>query len=203
MNVKYINPFLTAIVDILKVSTKEIGKQNKEWNSWYTCCSKKIKFFEFLIFGSTVGKCDDESVGDLDMMIIDNNAISPDYHVDCDCDDWYTGLSGHLPGLLREYSDNLLYNINNAAAMDIAEKIDKLVEKMIDQKMKVDLHFLPLKFFKSKKYRMEVLSKHKDPNFFKNCFDNILRLRCGKQFVPVSVSYFEYKYRRNLQDLKK
>ena len=132
------------------------------------------------------------------MIIIDNGKISPCFEMDCQEEDWYLGLRGNLQQLLNEnIYDYFLYD------NEVFSKTDRLLYKLIANDLRVDLHILPLKFFKNKDYRQEVMKKHKDPNFFKNCFSPILRLRNGKQFVPVDVSYFEYKYRCDLRDMKK
>jgi len=154
-----------------------------------------LRWHEILIFGSTVRKCDDEKVGDLDMMIIDNGVVSSQYeHIiqnEEDEEDWYFGLKSNLNRLLE--SEEKSYN----------KGLQSLLADLEEKRPSIDLHILPLKLFKDKEFRMEVLSKHKDPNFFKNCFSSIMRLRNGKQFVPVDVSYFEYKYKCRLQDIKR
>ena len=189
------------IANILNTAIAEINQlEQGEWCGWWYPWNmnepRKIHFFEFLIFGSVVKKCDHEKVGDLDMIIIDNGVISPEYQFDCRWDDWYGMLNKNLLTLLSECSDYLHCH-------EVNKKVVGLIDKIIEDDFEVDLHILPRKLFLNKKYRMEALSRHKDPNFFKNCFDSMLRLRMGKQFVPVNVSYFEYKYKRDLRDLKK
>lgn len=138
---------------------------------------------EFLIFGSAAQRQDEEEVGDLDMILIDNGYFSKDFTSGSTYGDWYALLQNNLTVLLSEhFSDN----------GDVAKEL---------MESRVDLHILPLKFFKDKKYRHEVAMDHKDPFFFQNCFSSMLRLK-GFGFVPVNIGYFEKKYFCKLDDLK-
>ncbi len=129
------------------------------------------------------------------MIIFDNGKLSEDYTIDHQEEDWYYQLKENLQFLLDDYS--------RVVPLPTHKRIGELQEKIEKNDSKVDLHILPAKFFRNKKFRKEVAKKHKDPNFFKNVFSLLLRLRKGQEFVPVGIPYFEKKYHCNLQDLKK
>lgn len=140
---------------------------------------------EFLIFGSVAQRDDEEFVGDLDMILIDNGHYShkfPSMSIG-DGWDWYNELKDNVRKLLLEIF---------ADEGDVARELAMA---------NIDLHILPLKFFKNLKYRKEIADQHKDPDFFHNCFSSMLRLE-GFEFVPVSLGYFERKYRCNLSDIR-
>jgi predicted nucleotidyltransferase len=157
--------------------------------------NKPVKIYDYLVFGSTARKCDSETVGDLDMLIIDNGQISQYFEYGSEIDDCYSILSNNLKNVILEM---IGYN-----SPEINYRASDFFRKLYDEDLSVDLHILPLRFFKDKQYRAEVSAKHGDPNFFKNCFSSILRFRNGEQFVPVGVSYFEHKYKCDLRDIKK
>ena len=161
---------------------------------------KKPKFFDFLIFGSTTRKSDEESVGDLDMILFDNGQLSKDFMIDCQEPDWYSSLRGNLQCLLCDFA-NELYGERPSSDFSYRKAAD-LLAKLQGRNLKVDLHILPVKFLQDRRFRGSVAKKHKDPIFFKNCFSQLLRLKNNAEFVPVKVQYFEKKYRCNLKDLK-
>lgn len=159
---------------------------------------KEVKIHDFYIFGSTVRKCDDETVGDLDMIIFDDGELSRYFMIDCQEEDWYKGLKGNLQFILNEIAEWNFQNHN-----DYGCKAGELLNYVYKKNISVDLHILPEKFFRDRQFRKEVAEKHKDPNFFKNMFSLMLHWRNGKQFVPVTHGYFVDKYRLGLSDLKK
>jgi len=170
----------------------------KEYNydDGYPHDGKKMKVFEVILFGSVTRKCDDEKVGDIDLLVIDNGV----YSAECapskndDSVDPYHCLNDNF----SNFAERIIENHADAVAGYSYEDFLNLIYWT-----DVDMHVLPLKFFRDKKFREEVKARHHDPNFFKNVFTTAMRWRMGKQFVPVDVSYFERKYRVRLQDLKK
>lgn len=161
---------------------------------------KKAKFFDFLIFGSTARKGDEEIVGDLDMLLFDNGKLSKDFMIDCQEPDWYSSLRGNLQCLLCDFA-NELYGERPSSDFSYRKSAD-LLEKLQGKDLKVDLHILPVKFLRNRNFRRGVAKKHKDPIFFKNCFSSLLRLRNNTEFVPIKAQYFEKKYSCCLRDLK-
>ena len=154
-----------------------------------------LKIFEIILFGSTTRKCDDEFVDDVDLLIIDNGVLSSTFLIKIDDDE--------------DYYYYLRDNINFFAQMLFEDDLLKLTDEQdgfaydLFNENYVDLHVLPLKFFRNKNYREEVKKRHHDPMFFQNLFSTAMRWRIRKQFVPTDVSYFERKYKVRLQDLKK
>lgn len=138
---------------------------------------------EILIFGSIAeGR---EEVGDIDMMVIDNGFFSRFFTSDSKKADWYEELSDNLEMFLTGWLD-----CQN-------EEVEKL------ESLSVDLHILPVKMLGSMDVRNEIASKHKDPDFLKNCFGKMLRYsEPDGKFVPVNLGYFEKRYNANLDDLR-
>lgn len=140
--------------------------------------------YEILVYGSTAVE-DNSQVGDIDMIIIDSGFFSNFFHYRSGLEDRYLQLSDNLRMLLNEWFE-----------------MDEAAEVYFDTP--VDLQIFPDKLFKSESLRTEILSKHKDPNFFKNCFSDMLRYDSVKRtFVPVDVSYFEERFSTALTDLRK
>lgn len=141
--------------------------------------------FEILIFGSVANK-DNGSVGDIDMVLIDNGFYSTFFKCGCENEDWYHDLKDNLDELLNGWFELGTSKIEEFWVPDIID---------------VDLHILPVKLFKSREFRQEVANKHKDPEFLNNCFGTMLRYFGGK-FVPVNLPYFEKRFGCELSDLK-
>lgn len=139
--------------------------------------------FEVLVFGSTANGNQD-CVSDIDIVIIDNGFYSNFFECGCDKEDWYMELSDNLEILLSGF-------------MGMKDEAEKLTD------VPVDLHVFNVKMFKSEDLRKEILSKHKDPNFLRNCFSATLRFnRPNNTLEPVNLTYFEKRYNTKLTDLK-
>ena len=162
-----------------------------EWSFDGCGSDKKMKVFEIVLFGSATRKCDDETVGDIDILVIDNGIYSSECSHASEEDEY------HLLG------DNFSDFVSNVGAGRLMVQYGREILSDLAYETKVDMHVLPLRFFRNKKFRKEVKSRHHDPDFFKNVFSTAMRWRMGKQFVPVDVSYFERKYKVRLHDLKK
>ena len=145
------------------------------------------KIYEIILFGSVAeGK---ENPTDIDLMIFDNGHFSnffpcmtSKYHMD----DWREGLRKGFQWLMGGW-------------FEVHE--DQLHQILGD--VEVDLHVLPLRFFKSKEFRKEVAKKHKDPNFFKNALGKAMRFdRFTRQFKPLTFGYLEKQFHCTLSDLR-
>ncbi len=176
------------ITRIMKLSAKEY---------FFTSLMGKTKFFEFLVFGSTARKCDSEQVGDLDMIIVADGCLPDSYGINHVEEDWYGELHQNITDVLG------WIHCSDISDYELSTLVDEVLDELYYTDSRVDLHILPIDLFKNKDYRKKASMKHKDPNFFKNCFSSMMRFRNGEQFVPVGVSYFEYKYKCDLRDIKK
>ncbi len=165
---------------------------NEKGLNWYSGKDKQMKIFEIILFGSITRKCDDEFVDDIDILVIDNEVYSSEC-IYVGEEDNYSFLRDNFPEFIINHlgKGRLMLQYGREVLNDLVHETD------------VDMHVLPLKFFKNRKFREEIKAGHHDPNFFKNVFATAMRWRRGKQFVPVDVSYFERKYKVRLQDLKK
>jgi len=131
--------------------------------------------FEILVYGSTV-VVQNGTIKSIDMIIIDNNHFSNFIQYDI-------------------LSNNLNILLNGWLGMG---RVDKDYSHI-----PVNLHIFPAAIFRSKDVRIKILRKHKDPNFFKNCFSSILRYdKREETFVPADVEYFEKKFNADLSDLR-
>ena len=157
-------------------------KEGKKLNTF----SLDPKILEIFLFGSVArGQSTKES--DIDMMVIDTGFFSDFFELDSDKEDWYLELSSNIKLLLVTW-------------FEMGERqFGELLSKV-----KVDLHILPVKLLKSKKFREEVTEKHKDKNFLVNAFETMMVFdRYNKKFSKITVEELEKKYNTDLSDLKR
>lgn len=142
------------------------------------------RILEILIFGSVADEANGE-VGDIDMVLIDSGFFSEFFANSSQEEDWYEGLSDNLEMLLVGF-----------LGFDAAQ-----IKGILNTP--VDLHIFPVQMLKSAELRSEIISRHKDPEFLRNCFGSMLRYdRFMRRFTPVDVAYFEQRYETELSDLK-
>ena len=184
------------ISKIVKNNAHLLRECNYDDDGWHFNSGKKMKIFEVILFGSTTRKCDNEIVDDIDLLIIDNGVYSAECALSENDDsvDFYHCLSDNFSNFAERITENHADAVADYSYEDFLNLI---------YWTDVDMHVLPLKFFRNKKFREEVKARHHDLDFFKNVFATAMRWRMEKQFVPVDVSYFERKYKVRLQDLKK
>ncbi|TRZ77751.1 nucleotidyltransferase domain-containing protein [bacterium] len=145
------------------------------------------KIYEVILFGSVAeGKKDPT---DIDLMIFDNGHFSnflPCMTNKHHMNDWYENLGENFQWFMSGW-----FGVH-----------DDQLQQMLDG-VEVDLHVLPMNFFKSKKLREEITEKHKDSNFFKNAFEKAMRFdRSTDQFELLTLEYLEEKFRCQLLDLR-
>ncbi|MFA6908365.1 MAG: hypothetical protein WC289_00580 [Patescibacteria group bacterium] len=141
------------------------------------------EIYEIFLFGSTADT-NVRDVHDVDLMVIDNTYYSRHFEPPRGFESWYEHLSGNLAALLsrlgyQEQEGRKLCNFH------------------------VDLHVLPLSVLLDKDFRFAMGSRHKDPQFFKNCFSVIMRFdQASRSFVRVTIEELERKYNTDLTDLR-
>ena len=165
------------------ITLKAKADKNEQWGG-DVIDTLNPHIYEVILFGSAADERNVE-VNDIDLMIIDTGFFSQILRFPPDCDDWYEMLSDNLElfldGFLGYQSENIQEILGNP----------------------VDLHVLPIQLLRSKDFRSEVGSKHKDPKFLRNCFSLMLRYdQTSQKFVPVNIAQLEEQYKTDLSDLK-
>ncbi|MDD3284913.1 MAG: nucleotidyltransferase domain-containing protein [Patescibacteria group bacterium] len=140
---------------------------------------------DIFIFGSLA--TDEENPKDIDICVVDNGFFS-----------WY--FNEHKES--REDAYHMLKeNLNELFGLWFGSETEE-IEKMANG-FDVDLHLLPVDFFKDPKVRNRLLSKHDDPNFYRNSFYQVICLTPGDYYQKkVGVEYFQERYGKPLEDLK-
>lgn len=147
------------------------------------------EIYEIILFGSVAeGK---ENPTDIDLMMFDDGWFSNNFPCLTD--------KHHMDGLYELLGENLYL------LMDQLEVYSDQYQQMLEMlsNVEVDLHILPINFFKSKDFRAEITRKHKDPRFFKNAFRKAMRFNRSKWgFEPLTFKYLEEQFHCSLPDLQ-
>ncbi len=138
---------------------------------------------EVLLFGSTARG--EDRVGDVDLILLDQGFYSNLFQFERETTqdtrfrarrDWYGYLRSNLGRMLEDF-------------FGFSQETPEVGEML--EKVKTDLHVLPLSIFADPAKRAEIAGKHKDPQFFQNVFSKVLRFNFETEtFEPVSLEYF-------------
>lgn len=144
---------------------------------------------EIILFGSLARG--DDNVGDIDMFVFDHGFYSWSFMKKKSFSYEYGVLANNLHRLLTYW-----FGFPNGG---YTEDEIKLVFNT-----KVDLMILPTKFLTSSVIFGGIAKVQKDPNFFTNAMQKIMRFDSGKMvFVETDITYLEKKYGVDLSRLCK
>jgi len=113
---------------------------------------------------------------------------------------------GDIDMMLGWFSDFFSFDVNEEGIKDeylcLEENLAFLFEgffgiKLQGVKVKVDLHILPISVLFCAETRAKILKRHKDKDFFKNVFSDLLKYDFTKnEFMPITLAELVAKYKK-------